>query len=90
MIVFIFDHLFIIREVDEFLDIVLEQEAIIDYSYLYVVYDGGPQYYGSDEYYTEVTHIFEPIAEGLLSGSFRSEKDIRAIKGINIFKNVFI
>lgn len=85
-----FDHLFIIRDVEDFLNIVLEQEAIIDYSYLYVVYNGGPQYYGADEYYTEVTHIFEPIAEGLLSGSFRSEKDIRAIKGINIFKNVFI
>lgn len=85
-----FDHLFIIRDVEEFIQIVLEQESLIDYSYLYVVYDGGPQYYGSDEYYTEVTHIFEAIAEGLMSGRFRSEKDIKAIKGINIFKNVFI
>ena len=85
-----FDHLFIIRDVDEFINIVLEEESLIDYSYLYVVYDGGPQYYGSDEYYTEVTHIFEAIAEGLMSGRFRSEKDIKAIKGINIFKNVFI
>lgn len=85
-----FDHLFIIRDVDEFIQIVLEQESLIDYSYLYVVYDGGPQYYGSDEYYSEVTHIFEAITEGLMSGRFRNEKDIKAIKGINIFKNVFI
>lgn len=85
-----FDHLFIIRNVDEFIALVLEQEAVIDYSYLYVVWDGGSQYYGADEYYNEVTDIFKEIAEGLVSGKFKSEKDVRSVKGINIFRNVYL
>ena len=85
-----FDHLFIIRNVDEFINLVLEQEAVIDYSYLYVVWDGGSQYYGTDEYYDSVTDIFKEIAEGLVSGKFKSEKDVRSVKGINIFRNVYL
>ncbi len=85
-----FDHLFIIRNVDEFISLVLDQEAMIDYSYLYVVWDGGSQYYGADEYYNEVTDIFKEIAEGLVSGKFKSEKDVRSVKGINIFRNVYL
>lgn len=85
-----FDYLFIIRDVNEFINIALEQSAIIDYSYLYVVYEGGPCYYGADEYYAEVTHIFEDITEGLMRGKFMSEKDIKSIKGINIFREVYV
>ncbi len=85
-----FDHLFIIRNVDEFIHLVLEQEAVIDYSYLYVVWDGGSQYYGADEYYNEVTDIFKEIAEGLVSGKFKSEKDVRSVKGLNIFRHVYL
>lgn len=85
-----FDHLFIIRNVDDFINLVLEQEAFIDYSYLYVVWDGGSQYYGADEYYNEVTDIFKEIAEGLVSGKFKSEKDVRSVKGINIFRAVYL
>ena len=85
-----FDHLFVIQDVNDFINLVLEQEAVIDYSYLYVVWDGGSQYFGADEYYNEVTDIFKEIAEGLVSGRFRSEKDIRSIKGINIFRNVYV
>lgn len=85
-----FDHLFIIQDVNAFIDLVNEMENLIDYSYLYVVYDGGPQYYGTDEYYNEVTHIFESVANGLRSGRMLTDKDIQKIKGINIFKNIYI
>lgn len=85
-----FDYLYIIRDVGEFVAMALEQSAAIDYSYLYVVWEGGPQYYGADTYYNEVTDLFKEIAEGLMSGKFRSEKDIRSIKGLNIFKCVYV
>ena len=68
----------------------LERSDAIDYSYLYVVWEGGPQYYGADTYYNEVTDLFKEIAEGLMSGRFRSEKDIKGIKGINIFRCVYV
>ena len=85
-----FDHLFVITDIDDFLDIMEQQKALIDYSYLYIVYHGGPQYYGADEYYKEVTHLFESIADAMMSGRFRSEKDIQNIPGINIFKNIYV
>lgn len=85
-----FDHLFIIQDVNTFVGIVMEMENLIDYSYLYVVYEGGPQYYGADEYYSEVTHIFEAIATGIKTGKMMTNKDIQKIKGINIFKNIYI
>lgn len=85
-----FDHLFVITDVGDFLDIMDSQQALIDYSYLYVVYQGGPQYYGADEYYQDVTHLFENIAEALLTGRFRNDRDVKNIPGINIFKNVYI
>ena len=54
-----FDHLFVITDIDDFLDIMEQQKALIDYSYLYIVYHGGPQYYGADEYYKEeITDLF--------------------------------
>ena len=85
-----FDHLFIITDVDAFVDLILSENELIDYSYFYVIYDGGPQYYGADEYYSEVTHLFEDISNGILSGKTKSEKDIKSIKGINIFKNIYV
>lgn len=85
-----FDHLFIIQDVNTFIDFVNEMDNLIDYSYLYVVYEGGTQYYGTDEYYNEITHIFESIANGLNSGKMLTNKDIQKIKGINIFKNIYI
>lgn len=85
-----FDHLFIIQDVNTFVGLVIEMDSLIDYSYLYVVYEGGPQYYGSDEYYSEVTHLFEAISEELSSKRMLTDKDIARIKGINIFKNIYI
>lgn len=85
-----FDHLFVITDIDDFLDMMEENQALIDYSYLYVVYQGGTQYYGADEYYDKVTDLFRNVADALLSGRFRSEKDVQSIPGINIFKNVYV
>lgn len=85
-----FDQLFIILKPEVFINIVTEMESMIDYSYLYILYEGGPQYKGSDEYLSEVTHIFEAIGNGIKSGRIRSEKDIQKIKGINVFKNIYV
>lgn len=85
-----FDQLFIILKPEVFINIVTEMEAMIDYSYLYILYEGGPQYKGSDEYLSEVTHIFEAIGNGIKSGRIRSEKDFQKIKGINVFKNIYV
>ena len=85
-----FNSLFVITDMDEFFNLITSQNGMIDYSYLYVVWEGGSQYFGSDEYYDEVTDLFKEIADGLLSGRFRSEKDIHSIKGINIFRHIYI
>lgn len=85
-----FDHLFIIQDVNEFIEIMLNNQSIIDYSYLYVIYDGGPQYYGSDEYLSEVTHLFEAIEYKLKNTRNLTDKEILKIKGINVFKNIYI
>lgn len=85
-----FDHLFIIQDVNEFIDLMLNNQSIIDYSYLYVIYDGGPQYYGSDEYLSEVTHLFEAIEYKLKNTRNLTDKEILKIKGINVFKNIYI
>ncbi len=85
-----FNSLFVVTDMDEFFNLITSQNGMIDYSYLYVVWEGGSQYFGSDEYYDEVTDLFKEIADGLLSGRFRSEKDIHSIKGINIFRHIYI
>ena len=85
-----FDQLFIILRPEEFINIVTEMEAMVDYSYLYILYEGGPQYKGSDEYLSEVTHIFEAIGNGIKTGKIRSEKDFQKIKGINVFKTIYV
>ena len=61
-----------------------------DYSYLYVIYQGGAQYYGADEYFSEITVLFENIAKLITSSGSVSQKDLLKVKGINIFKDIFV
>ena len=84
-----FDQLIIITEVEQFVELVLSDNAILDYSYVYAVFEGGPRYYGQSEYFQEVTHLFEDITKSLSTGRI-TEKEIKNIKGINIFKNIYI
>lgn len=85
-----FDNLFIIQDVNSFIGIVTEMDSMIDYSYLYVVWEGGAQYYGADEYFKEITDIFQTISDKMKSGQIRTEKDVIKIQGINIFKHIYI
>ena len=84
-----FDTLFIIRDVRTFLSLVDEMDFQLDYSYLYILYQGGPQYFGNDEYYSEITKLFDTISEGLRTGHTKTAKDIQKIRGINIFKKIY-
>ena len=85
-----FDHLFIIQDVDEFINLVMEMDNLIDYSYLYVVYENGTQFYGIDEYYDAVTELFTEIGNVIKSRPSISDKDLLKIKKINMFKNIYI
>lgn len=85
-----FDHLFIIQDADTFINILSESDSLIDYSYLYIMYSDGPVYKGSDEYLEEVTDLFNTIGRAFVTGQIREEKDILKIKGINIFKNIYV
>lgn len=85
-----FDHLFIIQTAATFIDIVMESDYLVDYSYLYIVYTDCPVYKGSDEYLEEVTTLFNAIGQGFKTGRIQSEKDLLKIKGINIFKNIYV
>lgn len=82
-----FDCLFIIQDVEYFLNLMTHGA---DYSYLYVIYQGGAQYYGADEYFSEITVLFENIAKLITSSGSVSQKDLLKVKGINIFKNIFV
>ena len=84
-----FDALFIIRDINTFVRLVIEMDHLIDYSYLYVVYDGGAQYYGTDEYLKKVTNLFEDIAEGVMTRHIVNKKDVANVKGINVFKKIY-
>lgn len=84
-----FDALFIIRNINTFVRLVIEMDHLIDYSYLYVVYDGGAQYYGTDEYLKKVTNLFEDIAEGIVNKHIINKKDVAKVKGINVFKKIY-
>ena len=84
-----FDTLFIIRDVTIFIKLTSDMDYQMDYSYLYVLYQGGPKYFGSDEYYSKITHLFEDISQGLLDGTLRNTKDLMKIKGINIFQHIY-
>lgn len=83
-----FDTLFILQDVEYFLN--LMTQGGIDYSYLYVIYQGGAQYYGADEYYAEITALFENLAKLITSSGSVSQKDLLKVKGINIFKNIYV
>ena len=85
-----FDQLFIILSADEFCGMVSEFNSLIDFSYLYIIYRDCTQYKGSDEYFAEVTDIFEALGKGLTSGRIKSPQDIKKIKGINIFKDIML
>lgn len=82
-----FDTLFIIQDVEYFLNLMTHGA---DYSYLYVIYQGGAQYYGADEYYAEITALFENLAKLITSSGSVSQKDLLKVKGINIFKNIYV
>ena len=83
-----FDALFIVQDVEYFLN--LMTHGGVDYSYLYVIYQGGAQYYGADEYYAEITALFENLAKLITSSGSVSQKDLLKVKGINIFKNIYV
>ncbi len=82
-----FNTLLIYQDAGVFLETISELPSF-DFSYLYVLYSGGPRYYGSDAYTKEVTHLFEDIADALQTGKIRTTDDIKKIKGINIFQNI--
>ncbi len=85
-----FDSLFLIARAESLINLVRKGEVNIDYSYLYIIYEGGPRYYGSDDYLTEVTHLFEAVAAAVLSGKPLSDQTLSKIKGIEVFKHVFL
>jgi len=85
-----FDSLVIIQDVDEFIEMTMEDEIAIDYSYIYVVFENGTQFFGVDEYYDEVTVLFTEIGKVLKNSPYLSDKDILKIKGVNIFKEIYI
>ena len=82
-----FDCLFIIQDVEYFLNLMTHGA---DYSYLYVIYQGGAQYYGADEYFSEITVLFENLAKLITSSGSVSQKDLLKVKGINIFRKIFV
>lgn len=84
-----FNNLFILQDVNSFIRIIRQMDSNIDFTYLYVLYRGGPQYYGVDEYTSEITHLFEEISGALLKRQIRNANDLQKIKGINIFKQIY-
>lgn len=84
-----FNTLFIIRDVRTFISLVSDNDFRLDYSYLYVLYEGGPQYFGNDEYYSKITQLFDDISEGIRTGRTKNSKDIQKIKGINMFQKIY-
>jgi diguanylate cyclase (GGDEF)-like protein len=86
-----FNTLFIFFDVDEFLDLMAQVGMDIDFSYIYAVHPGGALYYGPDEYYSDVTDLFQSMASDVRSAdSARNPADIIArIPGINIFQHIF-
>lgn len=84
-----FNDLFIFLDSEEFLQVAWDMGASMDYSYIYAVYPGGALYYGADDYYSEITDLFQRIAENL-SGRDIKSKEISRIEGINIFEHIYI
>lgn len=84
-----FNNLFIFTNIDRFLSLVQKMEMNIDFTYLYALTKGGPEYYGIDEYTSEITHLFENLGDALKSGMIQSPKDVQKIKNINIFHHIY-
>lgn len=84
-----FNNLFIFLDVDDFLQVAWDVGADMDYSYIYAVYPGGALYYGADDYSSDITGLFQRIAESI-SGRDVRMKEISHIDGINIFENIYI
>lgn len=86
-----FSKLFIYSSGEEFIhDIANVMQNRVDYSYIYVIKDGGPEFYGSDEYKTWITHIFESIASILQMGDELNESNLVRIQGIDVFSEIFL
>lgn len=89
-----FDNLFIMQDIDNFLDLVMENDYMIDYSYLYVILEKGTRFYGVDEYSDDIQSLFENIGSQIRDMLIRtgsvSNREIQKVKGINIFKNLYI
>lgn len=83
-----FNNLFILQDINSFIRIVQKMELNLDFTYLYVLFKGGPQYFGIDEYTSEITHLFENISAALLKRQIKEASDLQKIKGINIFKQI--
>lgn len=83
-----FDYLFIFTDTSLFYQMTDKMNYNMDFSYLYVLYRGGPRYYGVDEYTSEITHLFEDIGRALQSRQIRTSEDLAKINGINIFKEI--
>lgn len=84
-----FNNLFIFLDAEEFLQVAWDMGTSMDYSYIYAVYPGGALYYGADDYYSEITDLFQRIAENITGRDIRA-KEISHIEGINIFENIYI
>jgi len=86
-----FNSFMIIQDVNTFLHLVVNKmDNLIDYSYLYVVYDDGYKYYGNDNLVPGVAKLFADIENTIRKSHIISEKDLLKIKGINVFKEIFI
>jgi diguanylate cyclase (GGDEF)-like protein len=86
-----FSKLFIYSSGEEFInDIANVMQNRVDYSYIYVIKDGGPEFYGSDEYRTWITHIFESVAAILQAGDELNESNLVRIQGIDVFSEIFL
>ena len=85
-----FNNLFILTNTNKFLQMVKKMELNIDFTYLYALKQNGSQYYGIDEYTSEITNLFETIGKILKESIAITPKEIRKIKGINIFHNIYL
>ncbi len=87
-----FNSLFIFTDFDVFYDLVANQmEGKVDFSYLYIIYDtsSAPTYFGVDEITDEINDILKNLAEAFYRRQIRRKDDLKKIKGINIFKNIY-
>lgn len=89
-----FDHLFVIQNIDYIINMAIEMDYLLDYSYIYVVYEKGTRFFGVDEYSDDISSLFENIGnqvrEMLIRRGSISDKELQKIKNINIFKQLYI